>query len=77
MDRAENIHETDVFHFGSPSHPYTLEVLARELAVVAANAETAASADPAAAPAPVRPEDRGEWDFLKPVSRLASRPAPP
>src|SRR5947209_15827084 len=35
MDRAENIHETDVYHFGSPSHPYSVELLTRELGEVA------------------------------------------
>ncbi len=36
MDRAENIHYSNVLHFGSPTHPRTRELLARELAVVAA-----------------------------------------
>jgi hypothetical protein len=35
MDRADNIHYTNVWHFGSPTHPRTRELLARELAVVA------------------------------------------
>jgi hypothetical protein len=65
MDRAENIHEVDVWHFGSPSHPYSLRVLERELAVVASHVEVVDDG-----PAPP-PESRpGEWDFLKPVSRL-------
>ncbi len=36
MDRAENIRYTKVWHFGLPTHPQTRELLARELAVVAA-----------------------------------------
>jgi hypothetical protein len=36
MDRAENIRCSDVWHFGLPTHPRTRELLARELAVVAA-----------------------------------------
>jgi hypothetical protein len=36
MDRAENIRCNDVWHFGLPTHPRTRELLARELAVVAA-----------------------------------------
>jgi hypothetical protein len=36
MDRAENLNVVDVWHFGSPTHRKTLEVLARELSVVAA-----------------------------------------
>ncbi len=35
MDRADNLHFTNVWHFGSPTHPGTRKVLARELAVVA------------------------------------------
>ncbi len=65
MDRAENIHETDVWHFGSPSHPYSLRMMARELAVVASHVEVVEDGPPPP------PEMRsGEWDFLKPVSRL-------
>jgi hypothetical protein len=36
MERAENIHVDGVWHFGSPTHPRTLEVLASELAAVVA-----------------------------------------
>ncbi len=36
MDRAENIRYTNVWHFGLPTHPQTRELLARQLAVVAA-----------------------------------------
>jgi hypothetical protein len=36
MDRADNYHFTNVWHFGSPTHPRTREILARELAAVAA-----------------------------------------
>jgi hypothetical protein len=64
MDRAENIYEPDVYHFGSPSHPYSLETLARELAVVASRVEVVEDGPPLPA------EQPGEWDFLKPVSRL-------
>ncbi len=64
MDRAENIHETDVFHFGSPSHPYSIETLARELAVVAGHVEVVDDGPPPPPPA------TGQWDFLKPVAHL-------
>jgi hypothetical protein len=63
MDRAENIHETDVYHFGSPSHPYSVELLTRELAEVASHVAVVEDGPP---PLPAE----GEWDFLKPVSRL-------
>lgn len=36
MDRADNIRYANVWHFGLPTHPQTRELLARELAVVAA-----------------------------------------
>jgi hypothetical protein len=65
MDRAENIHETDVWHFGTPSHPYSLEVLERELTDVASHVVTVDDG-----PAPPPASRSGEWDFLKPVSRL-------
>jgi hypothetical protein len=63
MDRAVNIHEVDVYHFGSPSHPYSVELLTRELADVALRV-------PAVEDGPAPPPATGEWDFLKPVSRL-------
>jgi hypothetical protein len=81
LEHAENIQVQGVWHFGSPTHPQTLEVLARELAVVAARvpvppatAPTMPPADETApTPRPVqaqKPAPRDEWDFLKPVSRL-------
>src|SRR5262249_4913455 len=36
LDRADNIEYNDVWHFGSPTHPQTRELLARELVAVAA-----------------------------------------
>jgi len=63
MDRAENIHETDVYHFGSPAHPYSIQTLARELAVVAEHVEVKDDGPPP-------PPATGEWDFLKPVAHL-------
>lgn len=89
LDRAENVHVRDVFHFGSPSHPYTLDVLAREMAVVASNVPVSlppleGPLPPGVtlpSPGPTTSAARGEWDFLKPVSRLgplppSARPAP-
>lgn len=46
MDRAVNLHFTNVWHFGSPTHPRTRELLARELAVVAARVPYAEKAPP-------------------------------
>ena len=63
MDRAENVHETDVYHFGTPSHPYSVELLTHELAEVASHVAVVEDGPPP-------PPSEGEWDFLKPVSRL-------
>ncbi len=75
MDRAENYHVTDVWHFGSPTHPQTLNVLARELVAVAGNVPVR-DVDPV----PVEPDVHTsgkptEWDFLEPQTRLGGVPA--
>jgi hypothetical protein len=79
MDRAENTQVTDRWHFGSPTHRVTLEKLTRALAVVAASVPVPEPVGPETAPAPrpaaVAGGRPGEWDFLKPVSRLRY-PAP-
>jgi hypothetical protein len=46
MDRADNLHFTNVWHFGSPTHPRTRELLARELGVVAARVPYVEKAPP-------------------------------
>jgi hypothetical protein len=83
MDRAENIQVTDVWHFGSPTHPRTVELLSRELAVVAASVPVEVPADPepepetGPTPRPVTaqaPAHGEEWDFLKPVGHLSLLP---
>jgi predicted esterase len=67
MDRAVNVHETDVHHFGSPTHQHSLRLLADEMATVASHVQVVEDGPaPPAAPA----GEGGEWDFLKPVSRL-------
>jgi hypothetical protein len=81
FDGALNMAEEDVYHFGSPTHPKTLEVLTRELTELAASvpvlehinlpATTALNDEPtprATKTAQTAPAD--EWDFLKPVSRV-------
>jgi hypothetical protein len=63
MDRADNIDCDDVWHFGSPTHPKTLAVLARELAVVAARVplppalRTLPEGDELPPPRPLAPEE--------------------
>jgi hypothetical protein len=54
LERAENIQVDHVWHFGSPSHPYTLELLARELAALVTPVADASA--PERIPAP-QPED--------------------
>jgi len=80
MDRADNIHEPDVWHFGTPTHKATLEKLTQELAEVVAQVPVVERVEPPApegepaptprrvVPPPAGPRD--EWDFLKPVSRI-------
>lgn len=75
---AENIHLPDVYHFGSPMHPYTRAMLARELAVVATRVPVMITGgslpggplfdEPT--PRPVTPTAAttpDEWDFLRPA----------
>jgi hypothetical protein len=80
MSRAQNIDVPDVYHFGSPSHPGTLEMLRHELAIVTARVPVqpppacappllAPKAEPPLPPAAVR----GEWDFLKPTAHLGGQ----
>jgi hypothetical protein len=78
LDNADNINYDNVFHFGSPAHPRTLELLANELAVIAERVPVPAPPDPpppleeAPRPRPLHekmpraePEGQDEWDFLK------------
>ena len=84
---AENINLPDVWHFGSPTHRVTLEVLARDLAQVAAGVPappgpaaepsmpSASEQEPTPRPVEAQPAARGgEWDFLKPMPTLSYQP---
>jgi hypothetical protein len=83
MDRAQNLNVSDVYHFGSPTHPLTLETLARELAVIAACVPVPEPPKPSPSldgPLPPPRETmpraadcRDDWDFLKPVARLSTK----
>jgi hypothetical protein len=85
-DWAENVRLASTMHFGSPTHPMTLERLAQELTAVAATVPVTEwlppapppSAEQAPTPRPVKPRPaRPEgWDFLKPVAQLSKWPAP-
>jgi hypothetical protein len=77
FDRGENIHVTDVWHFGSPTHPRTLEALGRGMALVAASLPVPEPSPPAEDLGPTpRPmvlqprKQRGEWDFLQPSAEV-------
>ena len=80
IDGAENLKLDPFWHFGLPTHPQTLDALARELAMVAATVPFSEPVNPtvpnpeetAPTPRPVMPRSsaqRDEWDFLKPVER--------
>jgi hypothetical protein len=81
FDDAENVTYSDRWHFGSPSHPYTLDVLGRELAVVAGRIPFV---DPGLAPIEEGPTPRRAdsqtalkvedgWDFLEPAPLFGPR----
>jgi pimeloyl-ACP methyl ester carboxylesterase len=86
LEGAEYLNYGDVWHFGSPSHPKTLDVLAEELAKVAARVPVVLREPPAwrfgeeaPTPRPVVPKESGkrdEWDFLKPSLPGESAPPP-
>ena len=87
LDQAENVQIKGRWHFGSPSHPFTLQVLAQDLAEIAssvlvpvpAQREMPAWDEPAPRPRKLesrKPAARDEWDFLKPVSHLGEQPYP-
>lgn len=85
LDRAENIQYRDVLHFGSPTHPQTREMLARELAIVAGRVPFIDNEPPVEEAPPPRPlsaqngqkmpELAPEWSFLE--VRKAYGEAPP
>jgi hypothetical protein len=74
-------HIESASHFGTPTHPRTLETIAEELQAVAMSVPVVLPPEPvpleetAPTPRPVPPSkatERDEWDFLKPVPRLES-----
>jgi len=93
MDRAENIRYNNVWHFGLPTHPRMRELLARELAVVAARIPYVEKAQPLSPeleeeiPRPRRmtPDQLkqlssdlpSEWSFLNSRSANGEPPPPP
>jgi hypothetical protein len=49
LDGAQNVHEGNVWHFGSPTHPKTLEALAVNMAAIATSARPAVLTETTAA----------------------------
>ncbi len=86
LEGADNLNYGDVWHFGSPTHPKTLDVLAEELVKVAARVPVVVKEPPpwrpaeeAPTPRPVTPQKvapRDAWDFLKPVPDGEQAPPP-
>ncbi len=92
LDRADNVQYDNVLHFGSPTHPRTREMLARELSAVAARVPFSDRSPPLSPeweeeiPQPRRvssqqrqqmsSEMSSEWAFLNPRS-AATEPAAP
>jgi hypothetical protein len=90
---ADNVQYNDVWHFGSPTHPRTRELLARELAAVAARIPYVEKVPPLSPeleeeiPRPRRltpdqlrqlsSELPPEWSFLNSHSASGERPPPP
>jgi hypothetical protein len=54
IEGAQNVFENNIWHFGPPSHPRTLEVLAENLATLARTVETSATG-PTCPPGPLAP----------------------
>jgi hypothetical protein len=82
IDGAENIQESDIWHFGSPTHARTLDTLTQELTRIACSVpirepavlnrsteppEQMPTPRPVQLPTAAKPD---EWDFLKPTSQL-------
>lgn len=85
IDMAENHHLIDANHFALPTHLFTLETLSHELMQVACHvpivqpieAVMPMIEESAPTPRPIKQRSmkpRDEWDFLKPVHSLSTRP---
>jgi hypothetical protein len=80
---AENVRLSSTWHFGSPTHPSTLERLTEELDLLSAAVPVHPPVEepklpfieeaPTPRPAKIEPAARRtDWDFLKPASSLGS-----
>ena len=88
-DYAENVRLTDSWHFDSPMHPTTIEILDNELLRIASAVPVVTPVapeksmplafEPEPTPRPVRQStasSRDSWDFLKPAQTLTSKSDP-
>jgi hypothetical protein len=79
IDGAENVHLGDAWHFGSPGHLHTRNLLEEELVQVACRVPYVQRKpvlqweEQAPAPTPLpggKPGPRDKWDFLEPTDEL-------
>jgi pimeloyl-ACP methyl ester carboxylesterase len=77
IDGAENMQLRDVYHFGSASHPYTVDLVTRELAIVASGVPVIDVANKPSEDGEPSAELPAEWQFLKPAERLQPAPEKP
>jgi hypothetical protein len=80
LDGVDTVQLSDVYHFGSPTHSYTTELLDRELAESASRVPVvdwrAADVEPSRAAAVRDGMPPDEWDFLRPARPGARDTAP-
>jgi hypothetical protein len=76
LNNAENYKYSDVWHFGSPTHPQTLAVLLRELRALADDSAPVEAHSPLAPAQTTSHADksRSVWDAVKPSKHLAEPP---
>ncbi len=85
LDGADNVELTDASHFRSATHPFTMELLVKELTDAASRVPVVGLPEPAqpslehlAGPHPAdESQPRDEWDFLKPAPPAANPQAGP
>ena len=86
LDGAENVQLADASHYGSPTHPYTMDMLTKELMEVASRVPVIGLRPAAESGRPPQPAasretmPRDDWDFLKSEKpspqRVPVEPAP-
>ena len=86
MPGVDNVSLPELWHFGTPTHPATLAILARELATLAGQVPAVdelpaiprSVREPTPRPVVVQSEEKSdEWDFLRPTSLDSRASLPP